>query len=356
MVARREEPTVGGGVGAPSGSGRPKRLGVLGTLVWDRIVDETGGAVVEEWGGISYSLEGFAAALPEDWVARPLLKVGQDRAEEAVEYLGSLPRMELQHGVCPWAGPNPTVELHYHEGERISERLRWAPPPWSFEELAPLLSGVDALFINFITGQEMGLETALKIGEEFSGPAYADLHSLFLGISAEGLRFPRELPEWRRWLGAFHVAQMNEEEFRLLGGPEEDSWRLAEDAVGEKPRLIAVTLGNQGAAYVVAAGFSPDPGSWVDPEDAPPSGIGLSMGEVETSETALVLDPTGCGDVWGATFFGRLLAGSSLEAAMERANVTAAGNAAYRGARGLHRYLRRAPGFGGIGQSPRIGP
>jgi sugar/nucleoside kinase (ribokinase family) len=331
---------VGGGAGASFGSGSPNRLGVLGTLVWDRIVDETGGAeVVEEWGGISYSLEGFAAALPEDWVAQPLLKVGQDRSEEALEYVGTLPRTEVQPGICCWNGPNPTVELRYRGQARISERLRGAPPPWSWEELAPLLSGVDALFINFITGQEMGLDTALKMAEEFSGPVYTDLHSLFLGISPEGFRFPRELPEWRRWLGAFHAVQMNEGEFRLLGGPREDSWRLAADEVGEKPRLIAVTLGNQGAAYVVAPDFSPDPGSWMDQGVPCSSETVGSKGQVGTSEPALVLDPTGCGDVWGATFFARLLAGCSLEAAMKRANAAAARNAAHRGARELYRHL-----------------
>jgi sugar/nucleoside kinase (ribokinase family) len=51
-------------------------------------------------------------------------------------------------------------------------------------------------------------------------------------------------------------------------------------------------------------------------------------------------DPTGCGDVWGATFFARLLAGDDVEAAMARANRAAAKNVEYRGAAGLNRHLR----------------
>ena len=50
-------------------------------------------------------------------------------------------------------------------------------------------------------------------------------------------------------------------------------------------------------------------------------------------------DPTGCGDVWGATFFARLLAGDALEAAMWEANRLAARNVSHRGARGLVRHL-----------------
>jgi sugar/nucleoside kinase (ribokinase family) len=56
------------------------------------------------------------------------------------------------------------------------------------------------------------------------------------------------------------------------------------------------------------------------------------------SDTAL--DPTGCGDVWGATYFSRLLAGDSLEVAMRAAHRAAARNLAHRGATGLSRHLR----------------
>ncbi len=56
----------------------------------------------------------------------------------------------------------------------------------------------------------------------FQGPLYADLHSLFQGLSPEGRRFPRELPERETWLRAFDAVQMNEDEFDLLGGASGD--------------------------------------------------------------------------------------------------------------------------------------
>ena len=52
------------------------------------------------------------------------------------------------------------------------------------------------------------------------------------------------------------------------------------------------------------------------------------------------LDPTGCGDVFGATLCARLLAGDPVEAAIGEANRLAARNATYRGAGGLARFLR----------------
>jgi sugar/nucleoside kinase (ribokinase family) len=51
-------------------------------------------------------------------------------------------------------------------------------------------------------------------------------------------------------------------------------------------------------------------------------------------------DPTGCGDVWGATCFSRLLAGDTLETAIRAAHRAAGRNVAHRGATGLSRHLR----------------
>ncbi len=51
-------------------------------------------------------------------------------------------------------------------------------------------------------------------------------------------------------------------------------------------------------------------------------------------------DPTGCGDVWGATCFIRLAAGATLEDAMAAANRAASRNVSHRGADGLYHHLR----------------
>ena len=52
------------------------------------------------------------------------------------------------------------------------------------------------------------------------------------------------------------------------------------------------------------------------------------------------LDPTGCGDVFGAVLAARLVAGDAVEEALRHANRLAARNAAFRGATGLARHLR----------------
>jgi len=321
-------------------SGRPLALGVVGTLIWDRIYQRDGRKEpLEEWGGISYSLEALAVALPKEWTVKPILKIGEDLSEEALRYLHSIPRVETGPGVRIVPGRNTRVELRYQESGRRTERLTGGALPWTWGELEPILGSLDAIFVNFISGFELEIGTAQHLRERFAGPTYADLHSLFLGITAQGQRFQQELKGWERWLRAFDAVQMNEAEFHLLGRSWGDPWQLAADTVGPELKLIAITLAQRGAAFVSAPEFKPDPREWPGTRRLLGAGGPVRSGRVPLSHGPRVGDPTGCGDVWGATFFGRLLAGDDLEAAMSIANKMAERNVDYRGARGLHLHL-----------------
>ncbi len=337
------------GPGGPSGQHRV--LGVLGTLVWDTIHARGGRPEpVEEWGGIAYALSAATVALPDGWSVLPIVKVGRDLAEEAHHFLRSIPGLDAGPGVRVVPAPNNRVELHYHERERRTERLRGGVPPWEWRELAPLVSGCDALYVNFISGFEMELETARALREGYVGPTYADLHSLFLAVGKGGRRIPRQLPSWDEWLRSFDAVQMNEDEFELLGRSWGDPWKLAADVVGPELKVILVTLGSRGAAYVVGPDFETDPREWPRGREAVAAAAPARSGRIGLEEDPVAGDPTGSGDVWGATFFARLLAGDDLEEAMAEANRLGARNAAHMGARGLHHHLkgRLAPGEDGL--------
>jgi sugar/nucleoside kinase (ribokinase family) len=314
-----------------------RTLGVVGTLVWDRIFDRDGRAEpVEEWGGIGYALAALAAALPEGWQVLPILKVGKDLAEEGRRFLKALPGV-VDSAIVVVPEPNNRVELRYETESRRVERLTGGVPPWSWPELAPLAELCDALYVNFISGFEMELETAQALRRGYEGPTYADFHSLFLGMNRHGYRIPRTLEAWAAWLRCFDAVQMNEDEFELLGA-RGDPWQLAAGAVGPDLKLITVTLGPRGAAYVTSEGLDPDPMTWREDAHVAVARRARS-GKVDLREGARVGDPTGCGDVWGATTFARLLAGDTLEHAMAEANRLASKNVEHRGARGLHRHL-----------------
>jgi sugar/nucleoside kinase (ribokinase family) len=323
-----------------------RTLGVIGTLVWDRLVGRYGeSAAVEEWGGIGYALGALSVALPDGWRVRPVLELGADLAEEGLAFLGRIPRVDVASVVVvPEA--NNRVEIRYETDARRCERLTGGVPPWSWSELEPHLVGCDALYVNHISGYEMTLGTARSLADAYAGPVYTDLHSLFLGKDRDGRRVPRMLEAWSEWMRCSHAVQMNEDELELLGGTD-DPWARAEGALGSGLGLITVTLGPRGAAYATAAGFDPEPDAWprraASTAGAGAGGAGRgTRGTVSEGVEPRVGDPTGCGDVWGATAFARLLAGDGLEDAMAEANRLAGLNVDHRGATGLHEHFERA--------------
>lgn len=307
------------------------RVGVIGSLVWDLIHGRDPLAPpTEEWGGIAYALGGLDASLPPDWEIVPLIKVGRDLAPEAAELLGGLARL-MPGGRCVEVpAPNNRVVLHYQSAERRCERMSGGVPGWTWLELGPMVQDLDALYLNFISGFELALGTAQALRHGFRGPIYADLHSLFLGMQHDGIRVLQPLADAAAWFGCFDAVQLNEDEMRQLSP---DPLSLSVQALGAGVSLLAVTLGPRGAAYVAAPGFD----GW----------SAATVNDGFAVRTALIpaprvdaLDPTGCGDVFGAAACARLLAGDPVEVALGHAAALAARNAGLRGAAGLSRHLR----------------
>ncbi|HKP77080.1 MAG TPA: hypothetical protein VJT67_16230, partial [Longimicrobiaceae bacterium] len=231
------------------------RLGILGTFVWDTVwtvADQAAGRAFESWGGMAFSLAAAAAARPDGWEIVPIAHVGEDLAERAHEFLGTLDGVGDRAAVVPVPEPNNRVELVYADDARRGERMRGGVRGWSWDELAPHLESLDAICINFFSGWEMDLATAESLARSFAGPVYADLHSLFLGPPrADGPRLPRRLPDAQRWLGCFDVVQLNQEERALLLGYDLRR-KPASEMLEHGPDAVLVTLGADGASYVAA--------------------------------------------------------------------------------------------------------
>jgi hypothetical protein len=307
------------------------RVGIVGSLVWDVIHGRDPlAAPVEEWGGIAYALAAMDAALDDDWEFVPLIKVGRDMSGRAAELLRSLPRMSAGGRCVEVEAPNNRVVLHYESSERRCERMAGGVPGWNWGELGPMVRDLDAVYVNFISGYELCLGTAQALRRGFQGPLYADLHSLFLGVRQDGVRTLRPLPDAPSWFGCFDAVQLNEEEMRQLSS---DPLALAADALGAGVRLLVVTLGPRGAAYVADPAFD----GWRAGPAPRASAVRTALVPAPAVDA---LDPTGCGDVFGASLFARLLAGDAVEPALREAVRLASRNATFRGASGLSQHLR----------------
>jgi hypothetical protein len=329
------------------------KVGIVGSLVWDRIYGRDPLAPpVEEWGGIAYALAGLDASLPPEWEIVPLIKVGRDLSAKAQELLRGLARLAPGGRCIEVTAPNNRVVLHYQSTERRCERMAGGVPGWTWAELGPMVRDLDALYINFISGFELCLGTAQALRQGFTGPIYADLHSLFLGMQQDGIRVLRPLTDAPSWFGCFDLVQLNEDEMQQLTP---DPLSLSAQVIAAGVSLLAVTLGPRGVAYVAAPGFDGladwRSGGQADRRTGGLTGVSAISttrpSDRPTVRSALIkapavetLDPTGCGDVFGAAAFARLLAGDPVEAALGHAAGVAARNAAFRGASGLARHLR----------------
>jgi hypothetical protein len=332
------------------------RIGIIGSLVWDLIYGRDSVAPpVEEWGGIAYALAGLDASLSPDWQIVPLIKVGRDLSPQAQDFLRNLSRMTPGARCVEVTAPNNRVVLHYQSTERRCERMAGGVPGWTWSELGPMVQDLDAIYLNFISGFELCLGTAQALRQGFAGPIYADLHSLFLGMQQDGMRVLQPLPNAPEWFGCFDMVQLNEDEMQQLTP---DPLTLAADALGAGVSLLTVTLGPKGVAYVAAPGFdgvaglrgsgaagqlqhtSEVPTATTAPPPRRPAAPLSARTALIPAPSIETLDPTGCGDVFGAAAFARLLAGDPVESALRHATGLAAKNAGFRGATGLARHLR----------------
>jgi hypothetical protein len=209
-----------------------KRLGVIGTFVWDVIHGRQPHSVpVEEWGGVTYSLSALDAALPRDWEIVPIMKIGSDLADRARQFIHGLQRIAADAALVEVPYPNNRVELRYFSDERRTEMLSGGVPGWTWLALTPLIEAarLDALYVNFLSGWEMDLDTAQALRRSFRGPMYADLHMLVMAVQADGLRVPRPLSNVREWCGCFDLIQANEDEIQMMAP---DPLALAASASG----------------------------------------------------------------------------------------------------------------------------
>lgn len=304
-----------------------RRLGVLGTLVLDTIhLPDSGEGVpagpVTDWGGIAYTLSALEAVAPDDWEVFPIVKVGSDLRERASDYFAGLQRVRSWDGVIPVAEPNNRVDLYYRSGPRRCEKLIGGVPGWTWPELDPLAADCDALIVNFIAGWELDLTTAHRLRASHPGPLYADVHSLLLAVRDDGVRVLQPLPEWAHWRGCFDYLQLNEEELAALSGAEGTPEDTVREALRQGPRALFVTRGAEGA-------------SWFDRS-------GAAGHEAPGTTVHGAVDPTGCGDVWGAACAAALLQGKTAAEAARRGNLLAGAAVRHSGTSGLVDLLRRA--------------
>ena len=220
-----------------------------------------------------------------------MIKAGKDLAHRTLPFLRSLTNIGDMRFVR--MVPSRTIASNSPIGPR-SERvevLSGGVPGWSPREIDAVLPTLERTLHQLHCGQRTSSDRGWEGARRPQRPSYADLHSLFLNVESDGRRSPRYLPSSARWAGCFDTVQMNQNEFELFVRGAPDPWSVAEEAMADRLKAIVVTLGAGGAEIMTRGqGGAPPIRESVPVVGGPVAG-----------------DPTGCGDVWGATFFSQPL-------------------------------------------------
>lgn len=290
---------------------RRSRIGVIGTVVEDTI-DRPGEATVRDMGGGYHSLIAMSVFLPPGFEAVPILNVGEDALGRVRTDLERMPRISTD-GIRAVPAVNNKVHLEYDGRGGRAETLTGGVPPLGWEDLQPWVGELTAWCWNFIAGNEVDRDTFERVKRAAVGPLHLDVHSLCLGPPRAGKpREPRPLRDWEGWVEGTTWVQLNEAEAGLLwnGIPQVPS-RAEESALADRIRSLGVeglliTRGERGATWFPSRGSA---------YHAP-------------ATTGPAVDPTGCGDVFGAAWVALRIGHDLDPEAAVRGAVLASGAAA----------------------------
>lgn len=282
-------------------------IAVLGTLTRDTTI-YADGSRSENLGGTHYALLTLAHLFGGSARIVPVANVGHDAFDDiqAALELPGVDRSALRR--VPQA--NNHVHLTYHDGAERDEVLVGLVPPVTLAHCESV-PRVDWLLINLTSGRDIELETLRALRGRPTLGLQLDVHSLTLGFEADGRRVPVKPAHWEDWVACADWVQMNEAEALLLGD-RSDLEHFAARVLDLGPRGVLLTLGQRGCL-----------GLWRD-EDG--STRALRLPATQDPQPAY---PTGCGDVFGASFAFAMLRRAPVEAAMRFANAAAGAKACH---------------------------
>jgi len=292
-------------------------IGVIGTFIRDTIITLDNREVVSI-GGLYHTLAYLASLVTGETTVWPLCNVGADFYEAvttALSSFGTHLRFDLMRQVPV---PNTQVTLVYRSAETRDE-FTTAPMAAIGADEVPALAHVDAVLINMITGEDVELAALQTLRAQPQPPTiYLDLHSLALGIDANGKRYYRRSPDWQQWVTSVDILQLNEREAATLAGLEEDP--ADSDLVAFGERLVAsgllachLTLASRGSLLCYRDGDR------------------IRHEFFKPLTTFYPVDIIGCGDAFGAAFLTSWLKGVDLRMATQFANNVAALNTSFMG-------------------------
>lgn len=293
---------------------------VIGHLCKDVVHRSNGSLQREEqqteyFGGIFFSVAALGAMASDEDTIHPVFGVSESDHEALLNQLRKYPNVETG-GIFTFQEPTNSVHLFYDMAQARVECSKNISQPVPFTRIKPYLD-TDALLINMISGFDITLETLDAIRMQIRDrriPIHFDFHSLTLGIDRDFKRFRRPLTDWRRWCFMLNSIQLSEEEALGLSAERYNEPALINQLMPLMVNALVITRGSRGATVIV--------------QDVHKK---LTLSEIPGIPLDGAVDPTGCGDVFGATFLYYSLKTKDFVLAARSANEVAAVNATVTG-------------------------
>lgn len=264
-------------------------FGLIGTITSDRILYDDGRSF-RMLGGVLYQAA-VLCGLGEN--VRLFSNCGEDLRGEVESLIADWPTLRRE-GLRFVAGPGHQVELRYREPAREREEiLRSSVPPL---DPAPLLAGLsdpDMLLLVFNSGTDIRSDDWRRVQARVRCPVWMDIHSLSLAKWVGVHRDYVPLPEWREWSAGVRYLQANRQEVAcMIGRPERRPDRgeielFARDAFNLGVQTVFVTMGKDGVLVLTSA----------------------ETRLIAAPPAAVLVDTTGCGDVFCAAAMRELVRG-----------------------------------------------
>lgn len=272
-------------------------FGLIGTVTSDHIVREEGGSF-EGLGGVLYQAS-VLCGLGEN--VRLFSNCGDELRPLVEATIRDWPGLD-RTGLIYVPGPGNQVHLKY--SDRLKEReevLRSVVPGLDPAVVLPRLAGLDALLVVFNSGYDLDLAGWRSIVGRTKCPVWLDTHSLVLDRTIGSHREYVGLPDWRNWISGTTYLQANRQELAcLIGRPErwpdeEETGAFADQAFEAGVRAVFVTLGRDGVLVLTRE----------------------ERRIARAPRADLVVDTTGCGDVFCAKALQLIVRGASVFEAAE---------------------------------------
>lgn len=293
-----------------------KKIGIIGAPCIDEIISPSGEVTGFSLGGILYSyavLERIARERDLDVIFYPLTIIAERDLDFLEPFFTKLEHFDFSYTPRSKDATTNRVQLVYQdEGKRKEVCSVILPEVTPVHLSTDILSSLDGLFVNMISGYDISVTTMEWLRANTSCHIHLDVHALTLGVLSESGRKFAPVDEWHRWALAANSLQLNEKEalyFPPAGSAPYVSQLRQLDNDGIE-RTVILTRGEKDTI-----GYN----------------ITRSEKHIIPTEKVGTIDTTGSGDVFGAVYLLEQVLGASTPDAIRSANYWAGRNTVMKG-------------------------